>query len=753
LFTRQPAFTATAVLTVALGIGANTAIFTLFDAMLLRSLPVRDPARLVLFNASAVAGAYMGAPPKGRWNLLSTEVYDYLRKQSLPFESLAAFDSGDDPVSVRFAGETADAGPARRAQVHLVSGSYFAVLGVPAALGRPLTDEDDRPTATPVAVLSDGFWRTRLHADASIVGQVATVNGTAFTIVGVAPPEFFGEQVRHPPDFWLPLAFQPLIQLRPSFLERADAYWLNLMGRLPPGVTRQQVQTATTAAVRQFLRHAAGAKLTPNRDREIQQSRVELEPGGAGISGLRQLYSEPLHILLAVVLLVLLIVCANVGNLLLSRGAARQAEMSVRVALGATRARPAQQLLTESLLLAGAGAMCAVILARWVVQALLALVVAPTSPIHAGATLNGSVLMFTAVIAVGAGLLFGLLPAARAGRVDVVTALKGGGRAASFRRRFAAGEILVAGQLAVSLVLLIGASVFARSLVNLEQQPLGFDDDHVLLARLNPRLGGYTTTDVHTLYRKLYDRVNALPGVRSATLASYSPLSASSSRSGAWIEGYTPKPDEHVTVESIYVGPSYPDALGVPLLEGRAIGVQDDRGAPLTAMVNEAFARHYFPNTPVVGHRFGPVNDPRPLRDQVASTFVTARLGARIVIFFGVLALVLSAVGLYGVVSQAVGHRTREIGVRLALGAERRDVLWLILRDTLVLTAVGLIVGVPAAFGAIRLVRSQLFGLGAGDPPSVGVAVVVLTTVAEVAGFLPARRASELDPMVALRYE
>jgi predicted permease len=826
LLAQKPAFTVIAALTVALGIGANTAIFTLFDAILLRSLPVRDPARLVLFSASPGEGTSTGDPPKGRWRLFSTEVYEFLRKQPLPYESLAAMRSGEDPVSVRFVDDVADAGPAERSQVHLVSGSYFAVMGVAAARGRTLRDADDRSNASPAAVVSDGFWKTRLHADATVVGKVAMLNGTGFTIVGVTPPEFFGERVRRPPDFWVPLAFQPQIELRPSFLDRTDTFWLNVIARLRPGVSREQAQAATTVALRQFLRQSAGANVTPDRNREIQESRVELDDGAAGISGLRQLYSEPLHILLGVVLLVLLITCANVGNLLLSRAAARQGEMSVRVAMGATRARLVRQLLTESLLLAALGVSCAVILARWVVRALLALIVAPGSPVRA--TLNASVLTFTIGISVGAGILFGLVPALRAGQVDLVTALKAGGRTTTSRRRFAAAEFLVAGQIAVSLILLVGASLFGRSLVNLEQQPLGFDRDHVLLARLNPRLAGYKPTDVGVLYRRLYDRLNALPGVRRATLASYSPLSGSTSQSSATIEGYMPKPGEHVATENIFVGPEYPDALGIPLVQGRAIGVQDGRGTPPVAMVNEAFARRYFPHASPLGHRldFGrpersdtfeiigvltdaafhdvkdevqpiaflallqdatqfalsaevemrtvgdpavaanglrraiadvdrnlPVNDPRPLRDQVASTFDTQRLASRLVGFFGVLALVLACVGLYGVVSQAVARRTNEIGLRMALGAERRDVLWLILRDTLALVALGAIVGVPAAFGATLLIRSQLFGLSAADPASFGIALVGLTAVAAIAGLFPARRASQVDPMIALRYE
>jgi len=827
LLVQQPAFTALATLTLALGIGANTAIFTIFDALLLRSLPVRDPGRLVLLNAAPNEGTSVGSPPTGRWRLFSYEIYEHLRKQPLPFESLAAFRSGETPVAVRFPGEADDSGAPERAQAHLVAGSYFNVMGVAAALGRTLTEDDDRANATPVAVVSDGFWKARLHADPSIVAKVAIVNGTSFTVVGVAPPEFFGERVRRPPDLWVPLAFQPQIELRPSFLDRRDAYWLNIVGRLKADGSRAQAQAAATTALRQLLRNAEGSKLTPDRERQIQQSRIELDDGAAGISGLRQSYSEPLHILLGVVLLVLLIACANVGNLLLTRAAARRGEVSVRMALGATRIRIARQLLIESLLLAALGALCGIVLARWVGGALLALVVSPTAPVHA--TLNPSVLAATIALAFVAGTLFGLAPAIDAGRVDLVAAMKSGHRGtASSRGRIGATGILVAAQIAVSLVLLVGAGLFARSLFNLQQQPLGFDRDRVLLARLNPRLAGYKPNDVAVLYRKVYDRLRALPGVANATLASYSPFSGSTSKEGVAVEGYAAKPGENPDTEIVFVAPSFAETLGIAVVEGRTIGSADAAGAPLVTMVNEAFVRRYLSGTKAVGRRFQlgdgpdarsfeivgvlrdarfhnardpvepiaflallqdasqfalsaevavrtagdpaaaanelrraigdvdrnlPVNDPRPLGAQVAQSFDTERLAARLVSLFGALALVLACVGLYGVVSQAVARRTSEIGVRMALGAGRRDVLWLILRETLALVAAGVAVGLPAAVGAARLVRSQLFGLGTVDPASFATAALVLTVVAALAGLFPARRASRVDPMVALRYE
>ena len=826
MLAREPSFAAAAVLTLALGIGANTAIFTLFNAILLEPLPVREPRRLVLFTASPGEGTSTGSPPTGAWRLFSTEVYDFLRRQSLPFESLAAVRSGEAPVSVRIPNQPDQNGRAQRGQAHLVSGNYFTAMGVRALLGRTLTDEDDRSSSPPATVVSHRFWTQRLGASPTGIGSVVVLNGTAFTIVGVTPPEFFGERLRRPPDFWMPLAFQPHIELRRSFLDSTDVYWLNLIGRLAPGAMRSQAQTATTAALRQFLTSAQAAPLTDERQREIQESRVELVDGAAGVSGLRSQYSEPLRVLLAAVVMVLLVACANVGNLLLSRAAARQSDITVRIALGATRSRLIRQSVTESLLLAGLGAVCGVVLARWVVTALLPLVASPTTPVNVG--LDLPVLAFTIAITGATGVLFGLAPALYTGRAQAVDAITSRARGATLGRRTARLlQAFVVGQLALSLVLVVGAGLFARSLVELERRPLGFAPDHVLLARINPRLAGYTPANAGALHRKLYDRLNALPGVR-ATIARYSPQSGSRSSNSATVAGYTPQPGESVEFEGIQVAPSYPDALGMRLVDGRAIGVQDGPGAPKVAMVNETFARHFFPGQPAPGHRFGfggpsdaanieivgvlqdarfhdakdeiepmvflplfqevsqfaltaeiaarttgdataignelrravaevdpnlPVDEVKTLDAQIATTLNSQRLAARLVTLFGALALLLAAVGLYGVVTQSVVRRTGEIGVRMALGAQRRDVLWMILRDALQLVAMGFAIGIPAAIGATRLVASQVYGLSAAAPASFALAVAILALVAAATGWLPARRATRVDPVLALRHD
>jgi predicted permease len=818
---RQPAFTAVAIVTLALGIGANTAIFTLFNAILLQSLPVRDPGRLVVFGNAVGEGTIAGDAPTGAWTLFSYDVYQFLRTEKLPFESIAAVRSGESPVAARIPGVT---GPqAERARAHLVSGNYFDVMGVTAALGRTLTLDDDRPGALPVAVVSYGFWTDRLHGDPTVVGKTALVNGTAFTIAGVAPREFFGERVRRPPDFWVPLAFQPQIELRPSSIERTNMYWLTLIARLAPGAARAQAESAATTALRQMLTAREGATLTSDRERQIKQSRVELADGAAGISTLRYLYSEPLRVLLVVVALVLAIACANVGNLLLSRAAARQSELTMRMALGAGRARIVRQLLTESLLLAIGGAAAGVLLARWVGRVLIA-TIAPATPIDP--SIDGRVLMFTIGVTLASAILFGLAPALAGARGDLVTAMKSGSRGTvGGGRGPGVARLLVVAQIAMSLVLLVGANLFARSLFNLEQQPLGFDPDHVLLARVNPRLAGYKPDNVADLYRRLLERLQRLPGVRRVTLARYSPLGGSRSINSGRVEGYAPKPNENVEFETQGVAPDYPETMGIPLVAGRAVGPQDGAGAPRVAMVNEAFVRRFVPAGNPIGRHFGiddsntdnieiigvlrdarfqddrqpiqpaaftaaaqdrtqfaldaeialrtvgdpaalagelrraiaevdanlPVNDPKTLQSQVSANYTSQRLAARLVAAFGLLALLLAAVGLYGVLTQSVVRRTNELGVRMALGAEGRQVIWMILRDTLVLLAIGVAVGVPVAFGAARLVASQLFQVDAAAPASFALGVLVLAVVTVVTGFFPARRASRVDPIVALR--
>jgi predicted permease len=598
---KTPAFTVVAVLTLALGIGANTAIFTLFDAILLRDLPVRDPSRLMLFTDDPGEGTSTGSPPTGRWGYFSLQAYRYLR--DLPqngFDAIAAVRSGESTVLTRVSGAR-ESTEALRAQAHLVSGNYFTTLGVEAALGRALNPADDLPGAPPAVVVSDGFWRKRLHSDPSIVGTSVILNRTAFTIVGVAPPEFFGERVRRPPDFWVPLVWQPQIELRPSMLEDQDAYWLNLIGRLAQGVRAEHAAAVATIGLRQFLTDQAGSKITADRKREIQQSYVALSSGAAGVSTLRVRYSRPLHMLFAVVGLVLLLACANVANLLLTRASARRGEIAVRIALGAGRSRLVRQLLTESMVIAALGGTCGALVAMLAVRGLFSLIAPSSTPVQAA--LNLPVLGFTGAVAVGAGVLFGLVPALQASRFDLIDAMKVRQAAGSI----AGGSVtktLVAIQVALSMVLLAGSVLFARTLTNLEAQPLGFDAAHVLLVRVSPRLAGYTPATATAMYLRAYDRLRALPGIRSVSFARYSPFSGSNSVNSGTIEGYKPRAGEDIDLETIQVGPSYPDTLGVSLREGRAPGVKDVAGAPLVAMVNEAFARRYVAGSSPLGRHF-----------------------------------------------------------------------------------------------------------------------------------------------------
>jgi predicted permease len=820
---RRRGFTAVALITLALGIGANTAIFTLINAVVLKPLPVNKPEELVLFNDTPSEGTRNsdGDLSAGRWDLFSYESYRYFREHDPSFQELSAFRSGESRISVR---RTDGQAESERASGHLVSGNYFAVLGVGAMQGRVISNEDDSPAAPPAAVISHGYWKQKLNSDAQVVGKDILINSTAFTIVGVMPPDFFGTRVRRSPDFWLPLAFQPQVELRPSSLENKDIYWLNMIGRLKPGIQIEQAQVRANEELRQFLTAQTGSKLTDETRLAIQNSFVTLASGSRGLSGLRFFYAQALRMLMVIVALVLLIACANVGNLLLSRAAARQAEISLRQALGASRWRLVRQLLTESLLLAIIGGFLGVLIAQWGVSVLVARVAA-TSPLDVRP--DASVLLFTLGISLVSGVLFGLAPAIRATSLDLTSALKE--KSSQGRKgRFNLGSALVVAQVAVSLVLLVGAGLFSRSLIKLQQEDLGFNRDNVLLASVDTRLAGYKADQLSGIYRQLYDRLSALPNVSSATIATVSPMSGSSTNSTVTVRGYTPNKGENMNVADMLIGPKFGETLGVPLLMGREIGIQDTTTSARVAVVNQSFAQAFYPNQNPLGRRltfegdsdkddfeivgvigdakydsakekadrtiYRPilqvqdrlafsnvfelrtvgdplnlsagvrtaitqVNDKLPILNfttlsmQTEEALKQEKLIAQLVSFFGLLGLLLCCVGLYGIMAHAVVRRTNEIGIRMALGAARTHILWMVMKESLLLVILGLAIGVPSAWGAARLISNQLFGLSPSDPVTLLTAVVLLTLVAALAGYLPARRASRVDPLVALRYE
>ncbi len=822
---KRKAFAAIAVLTLALGIGANTAIFTLVNAVMLKTLPVEKPEELVLFSDATNEGTSLEDSPRtGQWQRFSYASYEYFRDHKQSFQELAALRSGESRLSVRQINAQANA--AARAQGHLVTGNYFSLLGVRAMRGRVLTIEDDKAGAAPAAVISHRYWQQELNSDPSVVGKSFIINGTNFTVVGITPPEFFGVRVRRPPDFWLPLSFHPQIELRDSFLTNKQAYWLSLMGRLKPGVTLDQAQAAVNLALQQHLIQEAGSQLTEERQKGIQNTYVTLAEGQGGLSGLRRAYSKPLHMLMAIVGMVLLIACANVGSLLLSRAASRKAEISLRMALGATRRRIVRQLLTESMLLAGVGGLVGVLLAQWGVYVLVGLV-ARTSPLDTRP--DAQVLAFTAGISIIAGLLFGLVPAVQASRTDLSATMKEKNRMRTGFLRLNLSSVMVVMQVGLSMVLLTGAGLFARSLLKLQSEDVGFDRNNVLLLGIDPRLAGYKTTELATLYQQVIERLGTLPTVQNVSIATYAPMSGTSRTSSVKITGYTAQPDEDLVVQDLLTGPKYAETLGVPLLRGREIELRDTASSPRVAVVNATFAEKYFKDQNPIGRTFTfddetdkgapleivgvvgdiknddardkpeptvyrpilqiqeqgaysatihirTVSDPKPLVPQVRqvinqiddklpifgvvtldeqlhSNLDQERLIAQLVSFFGALALILACIGLYGVMAHGVARRTNEIGIRMALGARGGNIAWMILRETLYLVLAGLVIGVPAALIGAKLISAQLFGLKPTDPLTLIGAGVVLTLVALLAGYLPARRASRVNPLSALRYE
>ncbi len=813
---KSPVLLAVAVLSLALGIGANTAIFTLINAVMLQLLPVRDPAGLVLFSDAVSEGTSSGDLIG---DALSYPFYQDLHSNNRAFQDLCAFREGEDDVTLHVRGEPNT--QVGYASVHLVSGNYFDVLGVNAAAGRLLRDSDDTPASLPVAVMSYGFWNTRFHLNPAILGKTVVLNGTAFTVVGVADASFFGERIRTSPDFWLTLSFQPQIMIRErSLLDALNAYWLNCMGRLKPGVTLKSAQAAVNARLHSFYMAQAGAHPTADTRYKIERVQITLKPGGGGISGLRYRYSKPLWVLMAVVALVLLIACANIATLLLARASTRRQEFLCRLALGAARSRLLRQVLSESILLGLIGGLAGMLFAWWSVKMLVLLLhFAPVIKVKP----DTAVLTFTLVLSIATGILFGIFPAWKFSRLDPRpgNAVPVGWRA----RRFGSTRALITAQIALSLSLLVGAGLLAHSLVVLERQNIGFTRDRILLVRTDADLAGYQPSQYAALYRDVIERVNQLPGVQSATLARFSPVSGYNSSGNFSIQGYRPPAGKDLRVWDLPVGPEFFNALRIPLLLGRTIDVRDTAVSAPVAVVNQTFVDEYLPGTNPLGQHmehgdpfkapgseivgvvadskfydlrekakpmvFYPISqkpaqsfelilrtaaDPNSvaaevrsalkqinsrlpileqhrLNDQIEGSLEQQRMIATLCSIFGLLALLLASIGIYGTLAYSVAGRTAEIGIRMAVGARRAHVISLVLGDLMAVLLIGLILGLPFAWGATRWLESFLFGVKPLDPLSLASSVLLIGAITLLAGYLPAQRAAKIDPMRALRHE
>jgi predicted permease len=798
---RSPMFTTVATLTLAIGIGANTAIFSLVDAVILRALPVQRPAELVAIDAIS---------PRGTRRNLSYRLFSRMRESNDVFAGVLAASDGPNRMEL-----TIGSGGPEPVQVQLVSGEYFDLLGVHALVGRSLSTDDDRPQAAAVAVISHAYWTRRFARDASAVGRVLTIRKQAVTIVGVAPAVFSGEAVGRAPDLWVPLVSQPRFDRGMSLLDDPNVGWLRVMARVRPARDSRQVE-ASLAVLLARLKTEPAFRLVAA---QIQVFRAE--DGSRGLSDFRERFAVPLAILSGVVAIALLIACANVSNLLLARAAGRQREVAVRLALGARRGRLIAQCLTESLLLATIGGALGLLIAQYGGQALLALASTDDGPIPIALEANARVLAFTTAIGVATVIAFGLAPALIGSRVEIAPTLKhaGGGRA-----RGGFGGVLIVSQIALSLLLLTGAALFVQTLRNLRTQDFGFAPESLVQIRIAPEANGYRPEQLPDLANRILDRIAAVPGVSSAT-AAHAGFSGASSTCCIAIEGRTEVPGEDRQVRTLGVSPGYFRTLDLPLVAGRDFEDRERSNSrvrpPTVAIVNEAFARRYYGTVNPVGRRFGWGDPPRAKYDteivgvakdaiyadprqevkpliyspysfgswflvrtgrrsdavmatlhreirgvddslgvlvttvssEVERTLVRERLLATLSSAFAILAALLAAIGLYGVMAYAVARRTREIGIRMALGASARGVLRQELSGALRLAAVGILLGLPAAIAIGPLVQAQLFRIAATDVLTLGTTAAWLALVAAAAGFLPARRASRVDPIVALRAE
>jgi predicted permease len=835
---KAPAFTITTVLTLALGIGATTSIFTLVHAVILKSLAVANPGELYRLGKESRCCYWGGYSQDKEFSMVSYELYQYFRDNTKGFAELAAFPAIEPWFGARRSGssEAAQSFPGE-----FVSGNYFAMFGIGAYAGRLLTAGDDRPTAPPVVVMSYRLWQQSYGSDPSIIGSVFNLEGKPFAVVGITPPAFYGDTLRNtPPDFFLPLTSEPYVN-SDSDLYKHDLHWLDLIGRIQPSAKPASLEAEMRVELKQWLRSHWG-EMSPNDRANFPEQTLFLTPGGAGITSMREEYEHWLQVLMMVSGFVLLIVCANVANLMLVRGLERRRQTSLSMALGAQALRLIRQALTESILLSLVGGAAGIVVAFAGTRLILHFAFPSVSgmgsiPIDASPSMP--VLLFAFVISLVTGVAFGIAPAWMATRVDPIEALREAGRSTA-RTGSLPRKTLVVFQAALSLVLLSASGLLTAALHHLEHQDFGFDQDRRMVVKIEAGIAGRGSAQLIQLHQRIRDSLSSVPGVSAVALCTYAPQSGGGWGYGAWVDGHPapgPKDDDSASYDRVSAG--YFGVIGTPIIRGRGITEHDTATSQYVAVISEAFARKFFKNEDPIGRHFGreemsprlyeivgiakdaryltlgldqPIGpffylpetqhdfslsgehsevdpgthflhdvvivtqpgaslsfaqirqamasvDPNlsisvvTLKEQVAGTFRQQRLIARLTSLFGALALILASIGVYGVMAYNVGSRTSEIGVRMALGADRGDVFALILRGALALISFGLLLGIPLALAEGRFLGSQLYGINQYDPMIIALAILVLASSALTAALIPAFRASSISPMQALRAE
>ena len=839
---KAPGFTTTALITLALGIGATTAIFTLVHQVMLKSLPVTKPGELWRIGDKDRCcnwGGYTQGD-EGNFSLFSWEAYKHFRAHTPEFTDLAALQAGNAPLGVRRAGSQAQA-DTRNGEY--VSGNFFRTLGVQPWIGRLMTDEDDQEGAPPVAVMSYRIWQDKYGSDPSVVGAAYQINGHAFTVIGVGPPGFFGAKLAGwgMPDFWLPLTTEPLIDGATARLKRPNTNFLDIIGRVRPGTNPKSLEAKLKVELYDWLASHV-PDMDPGEKQLWQQQTLHLSPGDAGVTAMRDQYQDGLKLLLVASACVLLVACGNLANLMLARGLKDRAQTSVRVALGASRGRLVRKSLVESIILAAIGGALGIAVAYAATKLMLHLAFQTGGPhnyVPISATPSLPVLLFTLSISVLTGVIFGIAPAWMTSHADPVEALRGANRSVGGGRSWAQKSLVIA-QAAMSLVLLSAAALLGQSLRNLQHQNFGFETEGRFIAWINPILGNYKPEELLPLFRQINDRLRQIPGVRMVAPALYAPMTGDSWNNGIRIEGRPEPPAKEDTGAGfVRVMPDFFESIGAKMVLGRPITEQDTETTRNVAVVNEAFAKRFFKDQNPIGQHFGPgkikysanfeivgvVKDMRymtydykdpirpmywlpeaqtvkydepeytsgeiwghylynivvwapgnppgmedkvrkalgsvdpnlvlygvdPYSEVVANDFQQENMIATLTTLFGVLALLLAGIGLYGVMAYTVEQRTSEIGVRMAMGADRQRVIKMVLRGAFSQIGIGLALGIPAAIGAGKLMNDQLFGVKPWDPIMLASAALMLGLATLLASVIPARRAAGVEPMVALR--